>query len=323
MIKVLVLTNMYPSPKRPGYGVFVEEQVNQLSALEGLCLQVFDTSRYTNILTRYALSFLPFLFTVLKMKPNIIHVHFGLTFISLLPIYPVIKILGVKVVTTFHGGDLINSQLEKSFIHKIVKLFSQAVSKLSDLNIAVSNDIMDALPSSKRSLYLPCGVSDIFYQVDELKKRSHIVIFPSNPQRPEKNYDRFLRIVNEASIIDKGFKIITLEGYNRTQVRELFSSAHCLLMTSDHEGSPQSVKEALVCDLPVLSTDVGDVKRLLDGIPNCTTSSSEKQLVDALVNICNLDLKFHKTPEALKSDFHEKEVAVRLKAEYLKLVNKH
>jgi len=42
-----------------------------------------------------------------------------------------------------------------------------------------------------------------------------------------------------------------------------------LLMTSKSEGSPMMVKEALACNLPVVSTNVGDVKSMIDGLDNC------------------------------------------------------
>jgi teichuronic acid biosynthesis glycosyltransferase TuaC len=45
-----------------------------------------------------------------------------------------------------------------------------------------------------------------------------------------------------------------------------YSAADAMLLCSDREGSPTSVKEALACNLPVVATDVGDIYEILDGI---------------------------------------------------------
>jgi glycosyltransferase involved in cell wall biosynthesis len=49
-------------------------------------------------------------------------------------------------------------------------------------------------------------------------------------------------------------------------VPTLMNAADCLLLTSSLEGSPNVVKEALMCNLPVVATDVGDVAERLDGV---------------------------------------------------------
>ena len=44
------------------------------------------------------------------------------------------------------------------------------------------------------------------------------------------------------------------------------NAADCLLLTSDFEGSPDIIKEALACNLPIVSVDVGDVKERTSGV---------------------------------------------------------
>ena len=48
-------------------------------------------------------------------------------------------------------------------------------------------------------------------------------------------------------------------------------------MTSFSEGSPQIIKEALACNCPIISIDVGDVKERIQNVENCVVSS-EKDL---------------------------------------------
>src|SRR5436853_567335 len=48
-------------------------------------------------------------------------------------------------------------------------------------------------------------------------------------------------------------------GASPDKMDEFYRAADCLLVTSDTEGSPNVVKEALCAALPVVSVDVGDV----------------------------------------------------------------
>jgi glycosyltransferase involved in cell wall biosynthesis len=54
-----------------------------------------------------------------------------------------------------------------------------------------------------------------------------------------------------------------------TKMPLYYAAADALLLTSDSEGSPNCVKEAIACGLGVLSTDVGDVREVLAGLTNC------------------------------------------------------
>ena len=52
-----------------------------------------------------------------------------------------------------------------------------------------------------------------------------------------------------------------------------------LVLPSEREGSPQVVKEAMACNLPVVSVEVGDVPDILAGVEGCYISSRDPTCV--------------------------------------------
>ncbi|MEX2336234.1 MAG: glycosyltransferase, partial [Fulvivirga sp.] len=71
----------------------------------------------------------------------------------------------------------------------------------------------------------------------------------------------------------------------------------CLLMTSLNEGSPQIIKEAMVAGVPVVSSNVGDVKNLLRGVQNSYVINSfdANQFITPIKRIMALNYKHRVT----------------------------
>jgi glycosyltransferase involved in cell wall biosynthesis len=56
------------------------------------------------------------------------------------------------------------------------------------------------------------------------------------------------------------------------------------VLTSDAEGNPVAVREALACETPVVSVDVGNVRDVLAGLPGCAIADrAAAPLGDAIV----------------------------------------
>lgn len=73
---------------------------------------------------------------------------------------------------------------------------------------------------------------------------------------------------------------------NRNEVCLRMNASDCLLVTSLHEGSPSIVKEALACNLPIVSTPCGDVEEQTRGVkPGMICPYDARELAQAIAPI--------------------------------------
>ncbi|WP_265107826.1 glycosyltransferase [Halosolutus halophilus] len=114
------------------------------------------------------------------------------------------------------------------------------------------------------------------------------VLFPYKPEREVKNYPRAERIVNAVRTdVPEPIHLQTARDVPHSQMPLYMNAADCLLLTSDREGSPNVVKEAMACNLPVVSLDVGDVRERLEGVTPSEVCRNEVELRLALASILN------------------------------------
>lgn len=175
----------------------------------------------------------------------------------------------VPVISTFHGSDINVKKL---------RLISAAVELLSDKTIYVSDLLRQrALVSSKtKSFVLPCGIDFEVFKIETketVRKQlgfapgRKYILFSSAFDNPVKNYPLARKAVD--LLTDWEVELIELKNFSRAQVAQLLSAADAALMTSYTEGSPQFVKEALACNCPVVTTDVGDARHWVAKVKGC------------------------------------------------------
>ena len=114
-----------------------------------------------------------------------------------------------------------------------------------------------------------------------------LVLFSGSPSDPRKRYALAQQVVEMACVKFPGIRLVSLEAVPHTQVPIYLNACDALLSTSMHEGSPNMVKEALACNLPVVSTDVGDVRQLAGKISGCFVciDDSPESLASCLVKV--------------------------------------
>ena len=151
------------------------------------------------------------------------------------------------------------------------------------------------VPSPKMSSYLSCEHTVIQFGVDtevfrpinkyrarniiDMPQNDAIILFPYPKTRTIKRYKIAKQIVNS---LDINANLYHLSGVPHDKMPLYYNAADVVLITSKRESGPMVVKEAALCNTPVVSTDVGFVSQVLSDVNNSYVCGSEKELVDHL-----------------------------------------
>lgn len=315
---VLVVTNMWPEPKRPAYGVHVQRQVDSLVAAGARC-DVLYLRGYRSPLA-YPLAALYFLWTSLawRRRYRLFHVYAGETALAAR------FHLGTPMVVSYCGDDLLGDRGADGALSRAARARAallRAHARLFPATITKSRVMEDVLPPRvrARSHVIPNGTRlDLFRQLDRGEARGRlgwgdepVALFAvAKPWSAAKRRD-----LAEEACRRSGFRFHVASDVPPDEMPVLMSAADCLLLPSAVEGSPNVVKEAMACNLPVIATAVGDVPERLEHVePSWLCEPDAEDLARALRECNALGRRSNGRESAIELD--EPRVAARILAIY-------
>ncbi len=261
-MKILIVCSVTTGKVSP----FVIEQTEALKNT-GVEVAIFPIKRKG--LVGYLTHFMMLKKEIRRIRPHIIHAHYGLS--GLLANLQ----RRVPVITTFHGSDINDPRNLK---------FSVLTHLLSAASIFVEESMMRRFKNNKYNFLIPCGIdTKTFYPIAKsdaialsgCSVKYTNILFSSSFGVKVKNYPLAKEACDLVEKLTGGkIKLIELKGYSRQQVNVLLNSVDCALLTSFSEGSPQFIKEAMACNCPVVSTNVGDVRHLYGNVEGCYLTES-------------------------------------------------
>ncbi|WP_432710814.1 glycosyltransferase family 4 protein [Pedobacter sp.] len=267
-MKVLYITNMYPVEDYIYFGIHVKEQIEAIASHNGVEVEIYFINGRAK-----KWNYLKSIGNIRNMLKNgnydLVHIHYGLSALFLLFYQP-----KLPVIITLHSGELYRKK--GAINHLAQKTITLSILKNTTKIIVLNDDMVNLLHKYQKKLVkLPCGIDLNFFR----EKGNHtvdkelIIGFPGNKTRNEKNFKLFDEITRE---LRKTFNIRIIEFHNLTRDEVLLhlQSLDVLVMTSLVEGSPQIIKEAMACNRPIVSTNVGDIADLLHDVQNCYVINS-------------------------------------------------
>lgn len=197
-----------------------------------------------------------------RNKYDIIHAHYSFSAFAA-------TLAGCRpLVVSLMGSDAYSNIFFRSLIRICSNIFWNKV--------IVKSKRMKELLRLKKCHVIPNGVNlDMFKPIDKIIAREQIglkdykryILFAANPLRPEKNY----KLAKEALAYLKSecTELLVVSDVPNFMMPLFYSASDLLLVTSLYEGSVNVVKEGMACNIPIVSTDVGDVKDIISSVSGC------------------------------------------------------
>lgn len=278
-MRILAITNMYPSPTSPMSGVFVEQQVNGLLSV-GVEVQVLLIDRRREgALTYYRMK--PRIRKVVAdFRPDLVHVMYGGVMA-----HQVARQIGLPpVLVTFHGADLYGENLS-GLVRKLISRYgvhcSRKAARRALAVVVVARFLIKFLPrdtKQEKIRVIPCGIDlNRFKPMEQQACQQQLgwrpnaihVLFVSGIGSLHKR--PWLARAAVDHLVGGGVpaELHCLANVPNAEVPAWINASDVLLLTSLDEASPTIVKETLACNVPVVSVDVGDVAERIEGIAGC------------------------------------------------------
>lgn len=285
-MRVLCVTAAYPTPNNQRRGSFIAFQVDSLKKMgievDVCLLKGSNLSKYLVGIGRVR--------RMLRTKSyDVVHAYYmyaGWT-ARLATLSP--------VVVTYLGNDVLGDVNEKGEYKRgsvsIHRFLSNALALFCSMNVLMSEQ-MSRILRTRRKIIIPFGVDIQVFRPLAVSRRNlgmeegriYVLFAGTDPVK------RYLLAKESIGLVSEKYpkaEMLVLDGTKDTlSVVEYMNAADCFLLTSTHEGSPTMVKEALACNLPVVSVDVGDVRKLLTGVDNChIVEGNPRAIAEALTKV--------------------------------------
>lgn len=302
---------MYPSIQKPYSGLFV---VNQVKGIEELLdtndslaffyLKRTFTNKFLSIF-KYFKFFLAFIaFSIKKKKFEIIHVHYYYPTIYLALFYKFAFNRKVKIIVTFHGGDVY--KFSKAKLYKY---------PLKHINLAIPVSEMLGKEIKKRYSgpieVISAGINDLFVPSKVKSEKLFDLIFVGSFFEV-KGFDLF---VNALEQLNNNIRVcfvgsgslqpliqnlektnISFEIYNdidQEKILHLLYQSKFLINTSRNESFGLSMAEAMASGTPVIATKTdGSLAQIADGGNGILIKDNQ---IEDIINSINIALSLNES----------------------------
>lgn len=224
--------------------------------------------------------------------------------------------LRVPMVVSLMGSDI----WDRKIYPYIVRMFARL--KPWKSVIVKSSEMRDRV-GMLRAIVVPNGVNmEKFSPMDKVECQKKMgwdpekvhVLFPANPEEHRKNWplaEGAVALLNKSSKFN--IEMHSMWGVPNDQTPLFYNAADAVVLPSYYEGSANAVKEAMACNRPLVTTDMGDCRERIEGCEGCYVANTYE--VEEFAELLGKALQYEKSggrERLLKDGIADYQIAERL-----------
>lgn len=264
-----------------GVSPFVKSQAESIQAL-GHSVEIFPI-RGKGVLG-YLSNILPLSRKIKHSKYHLVHAHYSLSGVLAWLASKPFNTFGFSktphVVVSLLGSDVNGRRIRRLYIRLLSFMWAGIIVKSQEMKTKLGLEKVDLIPN---------GVDlERFKELDRaicredlgLKHDKTYILFAADPKRQVKNYPLAFAAYKELLARNRDLStdncvLLTLGFTGHDLVPKYLNACDVLLSTSLWEGSPNIIKEAMACNCPIVSTQVGDVEWLFGDLGGCFLAEAD------------------------------------------------
>jgi teichuronic acid biosynthesis glycosyltransferase TuaC len=271
-MKVLIVTAIYPTADNPAFGSYVRTQSESLQRA-GIDVEML-VLRHRHRKLIYPLAIFQLRKRLARGTVDIAHAHYGLVGLIARTQWR------VPVVVTFHGSDIlgaINKHGKRPLVQRAIASACRVLARHVDAAIVQSDEMAGKIGKANVHV-IPHEVDlEVFKPTDREQARAILgldshkryLLFAANPKVGVKRFPLAKAAADQLARHDSRVEMLVVTHESQTRLALYMSACDALVFPSFQEGSPNIVKQAMACNLPMVCTDVGDVRQVVESTKYC------------------------------------------------------
>lgn len=267
-IKIAWLHN-FDIQRNPSSGVFMYQLFNSLQSID--TSNQIDLVNIGSINNPLSLIVKFFKYRKIFKDYNILHAQYGSGTGFFTSLFSNTKIISLRGSDWYYSPS--RNIKEKFHIWlgcKLTRLSLRRFNRIIVMSERMKVDVNEQFSSLNIDV-IPDGIDlNKFYPKPKEQNSVFKVLFSTvDKTNPVKRFDLAQKAFTIFNNKYPNSELVFMTGVPHDNVNNYLNSVDVILLTSTHEGWPNIIKEGLACNIPFVSTDVSDLKKIANNTKSC------------------------------------------------------